>query len=127
MTDEKLQEIHDNLWEHYILDPENLEKEISEIADSAARQIVLGKNITTFQFGDNVFVARLTEDIKGFQRVIRVVISNERSRETAGNRYIPYTVEAEIDNRFSALENYRSVFEAFLRHICGAVQPEVLE
>lgn len=127
MTEQELQRVHDNLYELYITDPENLEKEISSVANNAARQALLSNGAVKFQFQDNLFVAHLTEDIKGFKRVIRLVVSNEESRRIAGNRYIPYTVEAEIDNNMSVLENYCTVFEAFLRHVCGAVQPEVLE
>lgn len=122
-----LEKVHEELYDKYVVDPENLEKEISAVADNAANQAFLGKDTVSFQFGDNIFVARLTEDIKRFSRVIRVVISNENSRQIAGDRYIPYTLEAEVDNNLSAKENYRTVFEAFLRHVCGAIQPEVLE
>lgn len=122
-----LDKIYENLYDKYIVDPENLEKEISAVASDAVNQVFLGKDTISFQFCDNVFIARLIEDIKGFSRVIRVVISNEGSRQIAGDRYIPYTLEAEIDNNLSARENYRTIFEAFLRHVCGAVKPEVLE
>lgn len=125
MTD--LEQIHTDLYDKYIIEPENLEKEITTIAEDAATQAFLGKDTITFRFCDNTFVARLTEDIKKFSRVIRVVISNENSRQIAGNRYIPYTLEVEVDNNLSAKENYRTVFEAFLRHVCGAIQPEILE
>lgn len=127
MTNEDLQNIHNNLYEKYIIDPENLEKEISEVADIAATRVTRGYGVISFQFKDNTFIARLAEDLKGFRRVIQLVVSNENSRAIAGNRYIPYTVEAEVDNNLSAKENYRTVFEAFLRHVCGAVQPEILE
>ena len=127
MTNEEIQRIHDSLYDEYIIDPENLEKEISDTADIAANQVLTGKNTIAFHFKDNTFIARLIEDYKGFVRVIRLVVSNESSRAIAGNRYIPYTVEAEVDNNLSARENYRTVFEAFLRHVCGAVQPEVLD
>lgn len=122
-----LDRVHEDLYDKYIVDPEKLEKEISAVADDASKQAFLGRDTITFQFCGNVFVARLTEDIKRFSRVIRVVISNENSRQVAGDRYIPYTLEAEVDNNLSALENYRTVFEAFLRHVCGAIKPEVLE
>lgn len=122
-----LEKIYEDLYDRYIVDPDNLEKEIAAVASDAANQVFLGRDTITFQFCDNVFVARLTEDIKRFSRVIRVVISNESSRQIAGDRYIPYTLEAEIDNNLSARENYRTIFEAFLRHVCGAIKPEVLE
>lgn len=127
MTEQDLQKVHNDLYDLYITDPENLEKEINAIASIAAKQALLNNGTITFQFQDNTFVARLTEDIKGFLRVIRLVVSNEESRKIAGNRYIPYTIEAEINNDMSAFENYCTVFEAFLRHICGAIRPEVLE
>lgn len=122
-----LEKIYEDLYDRYIADPDNLEKEISAVAGDAANQVFLGRDTITFQFCDNVFIARLTEDIKRFSRVIRVVISNESSRQIAGDRYVPYTLEAEIDNNLSARENYRTIFEAFLRHVCGAIKPEVLE
>ena len=127
MTNEDLQNIHNDLYEKYVIDPDNLEKEMSSVADAAATSAIRGYGVISFQFKDNIFIARLTEDIKGFKRVIRLVVSNENSRAIAGNRYIPYTVEAEVDNNLSAKENYCTVFEAFLRHVCGAVQPEILE
>lgn len=122
-----LEEIHESLWQHYVTDPETFEKEISEIARSLATQLLSGKKTVSFQQSDNVFIAKAIEDYKGFKKVLRLVISNESSRKIAGNSYIPFTVEAEMDNNLSALENYTAVFEAFLRHISGAVQVEEIE
>lgn len=122
-----LEEIHESLWQHYVIDPETFEKEISEIARSSAAQLLAGKKTVSFQQNDNVFIVKAIEDYKGFKKVLRLVISNESSRKIAGNSYIPFTVEAEMDNNLSALENYTAVFEAFLRHISGAVQVEEIE
>jgi len=127
VTNEELQKIHDNLYDKYVTEPEVFEREIKIVSEMAAKQAVLGNGTVEFQFGDNVFVARLTEDIKRFSKVIRLVISNENSRKIAGNRYIPYILEAEVDNNLSLTENYKTVFEAFLRHVSGAIEPEVLE
>lgn len=122
-----LEEIHQSLWQHYVVDSEAFEKEILEIARNSAVQLLSGKKTVSFQQGDNVFIAKASETYKGFKKVLRLVISNEQSRKIAGNSYMPFTVEAEMDNNLSALENYTAVFEAFLRHISGAVQAEEIE
>lgn len=122
-----LEEIHNNLWQHYVIDPETFEREISETARNSAIQLLSGKRIVSFQQGDNIFIAKAIEDYKGFKKVLRLVISNEQSRKIAGNSYLPFTVEAEMDNDLSALENYTAVFEAFLRHVSGAIQAEEIE
>lgn len=122
------EDLQNALLKQYVVDPENLEKEIAEISALAAGQIIFSVNGTaTFEFRENKFIARSRESIIGSKRCLQLVISNETTRSLVGNKYIPYTVSCEVDNDFSLLDNYKAVFSAFLRHLTGTDQAEVLE
>ena len=121
MNESDIKKIEQELLKQYVTEPINLENMISDTATKAARDIVFGKGTATFEFLDSIFVARSRRTIKG----IFLVISNEKTRDMAGNKYIPYTMQCEIDNNFSLVENYKAAFETFLRHITGNDRPEI--
>ena len=43
------------------------------------------------------------------------------------DRYRPYTIEAEMDNKFTFQENLKATVEAFIRHLLGEVRVGPLE
>ena len=65
-----------------------------------------------------------------FKQVIHIVVTDmdkyEESRRT-GKAYLPFTLEAEIDNKLSYSESMRGACAAFFRHITGAIEPEFLD
>ena len=65
--------------------------------------------------------------MKDNRRELIVVISNEQHREAAGDSYLPFSLCCELDNTLTLLENYKAVFEVFLRHLTNTTIPEVLD
>ena len=116
------QQQYRDLYDKYITEPLNLELEIEEIARDAARQMTY-KDKAEFNFLEEDYTARGL--IRG--RKIFLAISNETHREKAMGDYVPYTVDCDIDNNFTMVENYRAIFAGFLKHVAGIVEPEVVE
>ena len=127
MTEEQISKVEQELLDKYITAPLSLEQQIKDTATQAARNLVFGDGTAVFSFGDDNFVAKGKVVLKDSTREIVVAISNEQHREAAGNSYLPFSLCCELDNNFTLLENYKAVFEVFLRHITDTTLPEVLD
>lgn len=128
MTDDEIRQIEQSLFNRYVTEPENLEQQVSSIAADAARQLTLSVDYTArFQFLGDLFIARCVKSNKGRQQLLNFVISNETTRQLAGNKYIPFTMSCEIDNNFSESDNCKAAIECFLRHVAGKDRAEELE
>lgn len=121
MTEEQIQRVEKELLDNYVNKPLAVEEQIQDIAKSVAGQLVFApqRGLSYFNFLGDDFVVRSKEGFEGNKRQLYFVISNERTRAVAGNRYIPYQVNCEVDNDLSILENYKAAIEGFLRHLIG--------
>ena len=126
MTEEQISKVEQELLNKYITEPLSLEQQIEDIATQAARRIVLGDGTAVFNFGDD-FIAKGKVVLKNNKRELIVVISNEQHREAADSSYLPFSLCCELDNTLTLLENYKAVFEVFLRHLTNTTIPEVLD
>ena len=126
MTEEQINKVEQELLKQYVSAPLSLERQIEDTATQAARRIVLGDGTAVFNFGDD-FIAKGKVVLKDNRRELIVVISNEQHREAAGDSYLPFSLCCELDNTLTLLENYKAVFEVFLRHLTNTTIPEVLD
>ena len=124
-SDEELSRIQEDLTRQYISEPLTLEETIKETAERVAKDLAYGPEKSSFEFLEEDYKAAVKRDM--FKKKIFVAISNETHRELAGNKYSPYMVDCDIDNNFSYYENMKAVVEAFLRHVSGTIEPEVLD
>ena len=121
MTEEQIQRAEKDLLAAYVDEPLELERQIQDTAKVVAGQFLFGpqQGLTKFNFLGNDFVIKAKEAFEHGKRILYFVISNERTRAAAGNRYIPYQMSCEIDNDLSISDNYRAAVEGFLRHVTG--------
>lgn len=71
---------------------------------------------------------RVTKDIKTFPvRYISLVAADVNKYKISNGKYIPYTISAEIDERYSLKDNLKVVTEAFIRHITGTIKASYME
>lgn len=128
MNEKDIQRIENELLNKYVTAPLDLEAEIESLSREVSNKLVLGtKESVSFQFLGDEFIIRAKVTMKNGRRTIIMVVSNETTRELAGNKYIPFTVESEVDNNFSTLENYKAIIEAFLKHVSNSERPEILD
>lgn len=122
-------ELEKSLFDKYVTKPVELDEEIESTARNVANLLAVKNDGVKFEFQDNEFVVRQRTNWYdlGTAKSINLAISNEATRSRAGNKYIPYTVSVEVDNKFTLRENYEAVIEAFLRHITDTERPEVIE
>lgn len=122
-------ELEKSLFDKYVTKPVELNEEIESTARNVANLLAVKNDGVKFEFQGNEFVVRQRTNWYdlGTAKSINLAISNEATRSRAGNKYIPYTVSVEVDNKFTLRENYEAVIEAFLRHITDTERPEVIE
>lgn len=121
MNEEELKKIEQELLKQ--IDNEvDLDKQISEQAQEIATSLsVQGVARTTID--GSPFA--ISYEKKG--KEIRMVAADVAKFQLVGEKYRPYTITAELDNRFSFKENLIATCEAFIRHLLGEVRPEPLE
>ena len=128
MTEEEIKKIEDHLMLQYVTQPLELEDLISKVAATVAGRLLYAPNRTaSFEFMGDVFVARCKEFSGHGKKQIYFVISNETTREMAGNKYIPFTLSCDVDNNFSVIDNYRAAIEGFLRHLLNRDKVEEIQ
>lgn len=122
-------ELEKSLFDKYVTKPVELDEEIESTARNVANLLAVKNDGVKFEFQGNEFVVRQRTNWYNLEtaKSINLAISNEATRSRAGNKYIPYTVSVEVDNKFTLRENYEAVIEAFLRHITDTERPEVIE
>lgn len=122
-------ELEKSLFDKYVTKPVELDEEIESTARNVANLLAVKNDGVKFEFQGNEFVVRQRTNWYdlGTAKSINLAISNEATRSRTGNKYIPYTVSVEVDNKFTLRENYEAVIEAFLRHITDTERPEVIE
>lgn len=127
MTEEQIDTIQKNMMKSYVDAPIELEERIKDTAEKTAGILVYQEGRKAeFEFNDTVYEAKLKKTVSDFKEIIYMVILDEKKLKSAGGHYVPFTVSAEVDNSFSYYENVKAMVEAFLRHITGTIQPEVL-
>lgn len=137
MTEEKsLEYLYNELMDKYIETPEELEKQITEVAAETASSLRFRPDGAWMKFQGpedeepRLFKVQYRKKIDGFKVFILIVIADIRKYEDARARnvqYSPFAMQIESNTTFDEITQLRASLEAFLRHISGAVAPEEIE
>ncbi len=128
-TDEQLLALEQQMMRNYVDAPAELEALIDDTTKKVARELYFSTSQTSqVEFQDNVYIFKAKQKVAGNKRLLFMVVINKEHQAKINHGYKPYTVTAELDNRFSYNENLEAVVNTFFRHITGLTpEPEELE
>ena len=128
MTESQLQSLEQEMMSKYIDAPAELEALIEDTTKKVARELYFSASQTsTVEFQDKVYVFKAKQKVMGNKRILFMVVINREYQDKINHGYKPYTVTAEIDNKFSYNENLEATVNTFFRHITGLTpEPEEL-
>lgn len=58
---------------------------------------------------------------------ISIIAADVNKYKLSRGKYIPFTISAEIDKRYSVKDNLKTVCEAFIRHVTGQIKAEYID
>lgn len=125
MDDAQLKKIQDEII-GAIDEDLKIESTITETAREVAAKIFFSDSVkevfnnTLYSFKQNRVI------VKGKQSIFLVIadVYKYEHAKSIGERYIPFTVTAEIDNKMDLSKNLQAMIEAFFRHTTGKINPE---
>lgn len=134
MDDKQLDQIRDQ-WIKSIDEDVKAEKEIDELSSLLSAQLLLGgKTSGVVDETEYEFIYRKVnfrkptpENSTAIATNMILIASSVAKRKITGAKYIPYQCTAELDTRYSEVENLKAVVEAFLRHKTGRIKPDMQE
>ena len=121
MNEEELQKIEQELLKQIdqeVDQDKQITQQAQEIAASLSLQGMANASINGREFA-------ITYNTRG--KNIAMVAADRAKYQLVGEKYRPYVIQAEVDNKFSLRENLEAVVESFIRHLVGAIHPEPLE
>jgi hypothetical protein len=124
LNEQKLQQIQDEIMSG--MDHElKLEKHILESSDEIASHLILTKKVVAEVNGTPyTFAFKLLENATG--RHIYMLAANNIKRSITPEKYVPFSISAKVDEDYTLKDNLKTAVEGFIRHITGAIKPEVL-
>lgn len=126
MTDEQITRIQEELMSS-IQEKVDTEDMIKNTAREIAARLVF-KDKVSAEFADKLYMFAYQQVIApGAKLGIMMLVADMQNFTLFKEKYRPYTVTVEIDNKFTLRENLQAVVEAFFRHITGTTQAEELE
>ena len=121
MNEDQLKKIEQELLNQ--LDQEvNQDQQIATQAKEIASSLNLQK-IAQARIEDRDFVLTYQANKKN----ITVLAADKNKYQIVGEKYRPYVIQAELDNKFSLKENLEAICESFIRHLTGDIYPEPLQ
>lgn len=122
MKEEDILRIQNELMQG-IDNEQKLEEMVIDMSKEIAAKLVFSDKTTAEIDGVN-YMFSYKNIQQGKQRGIRMIVANMIQYQIVGDNYIPYIVNAEIDNDFTLKENLESIIEAFIRHVLDMVKVE---
>lgn len=104
---------------------EEAENTVKELSEQIAAKLVM-QNKTTAEIEDKEYAFAYRQITVGKNKGIFMIVADVAKYKILQEKYVPYTVTAEIDNDFTLRENLESIVEAYLRHILDMVKAEEL-
>lgn len=100
-----------------------LEREIEEASSRIAHNMAKSGNKSTFEVNHLVYevqaAPRAVPSKTGVKHYIIMIIADQMKMKILGKKYIPYTVNAEIDNSLEWEANLKAMIQAWMRHVSG--------
>ena len=100
-----------------------LEQEIEEASSRIAHNMAKSGNKSTFEVNSLVYeiqaAPRTVPSKSGIKHYIIMIIADQMKMKILGKKYIPYTVNAEIDNNLEWEANLKAMIQAWMRHVSG--------
>ena len=100
-----------------------LEQEIEEASSRIAHNMAKSNNKSTFEVNSLVYeiqaARRAVPSKSGIKHYIIMIIADQMKMKILGKKYIPYTVNAEIDNNLEWEANLKAMIQAWMRHVSG--------
>jgi hypothetical protein len=125
LEDQKLSELERQIIQQMDTDSE-IEKEIEETSLEIASQLIVSNKVNTMINKTNyLFAYRLLDN--GKQKKIFMLVTDIFKYNLVGTQYKPFTVTADVDQRYDLCANLKTAVEGFIRHITGRFKPEIVE
>lgn len=126
MKDEQLKRIQNELIKE--IDTEaKIEAEIKDSAEYAASNLALGPKVNIDINGKPYMLAYKVIDRPNGGRKIYMLATNLTLYQIMPKKYVPYTINVDVDDNYSMKDNLKAAVEAFIRHVTGRIKPDVLE
>lgn len=125
MNDEKLKQIEQEILSE--IDKETrIETEIVQASEEIASHLIVSKTVRT-EIDGRAFHFRYRVLNGPKSKVIFMVAADIIKFELLQQKYKPFTISFEMDERYSEKDNLKTGVEAFIRHITGHIRPDVLD
>lgn len=125
MKEEEIQRIQNELLKSFDKE-QQMEEMVENLSGEIAAKLVLENKATAEVNGlEYMFAYRFIN--KGKKQFIYMTVANLNKYRLLQEKYVPYTVTAEIDNDFTLKENLKATVEAYLRHILDMVKAEEIK
>lgn len=116
MDEKELDELQAEMYRNAVELPDELEKEISDVAGEVSANLFLRPDRAyAVEFGESRYAFAAAKLLDGFREHVLIKAMDM----TDEKRPRKFRVEVEIDNRFSYRENLKAAIEVFLRDRCG--------
>ena len=122
MREEDIQRIQNELMNKIDSDVAR-EEWVVNLSKNIAGKLILSNKTTAEIDGEELafmYTAYQDGDTKG----IRMIVANITKYRLIQEKYIPFTVKAEVNNELTLRENLEAVVEAYLRHILDMVEAD---
>lgn len=124
MDDKDIQKIQDEIMNQV---NKNLDKE--EFVEKASTDIssrLLNFQKVDYEIEDREYTFKYRLVQSNGKKLINLIVADIFKFKLVREKYIPYTVNAEVNENFSIKDNLKSIIEAFLRHVLDLVKPQEL-
>lgn len=124
MEEKEIQKIQDEIMNQV---DKNLDKE--DFIDRASKDIasrLLNFQKVDYGIEDREYAFRYKLMNNGDKKFINLIVADIFKFKLVREKYVPYTVNAEMNENFSIKDNLTSIIEAFLRHVLDLVKPQEL-
>lgn len=123
MDNNKLDQIKQDLINN--IDNEiSLDNDIKIMTDEISSQLYLQKNCK-YEVNNRQFSFRYIINYDTKQLIM--IVADINKYKIMNEKYSPYMISADIEQNMSEIECIKVAVEGFVRHIYGAVKPEMLE
>jgi hypothetical protein len=126
MNDKQLEQIQNELMKN-LDDESRLEDHIKQSSETIASYL-MGHEACNIDINNIPFrIKYKLLDMKNGNKLIYMLAANMTKYRITPEKYVPFSISANVDEQYSLQDNLKAVAEGFVRHITGRIKPDMLE
>jgi hypothetical protein len=126
MDDKQLKQIQDELMQS--LDEESkLEEHIKVSSETIAAYLMNHSSCNIDINNTHYRIKYKLLDMRNGEKLIYMLAANMVKYKIAPEKYVPFSISANVDNDYTMQDNIKAAAEGFVRHITGRIKPEMME